>query len=191
MIKTLVIHPNDRSTDFLRPIYEGIENKTVITGGIDKTELRELIKSHDRVIMLGHGVPGGLFAMGQFNFQEFEYLIGVNEVELLREKKDNVYVWCNADVYFNKHDLYGFSTSMFISEVGEAMYCGLPGTKQDVVDESNNYFAELLGKLLPDKPLTEVYKIVKEKYGKLAESNNVAKYNVNGFHFRNKLEITN
>jgi PAS domain S-box-containing protein len=37
--KVLVIHPDDRSTDFLKPIYAGITNATVITGGYSKAEV--------------------------------------------------------------------------------------------------------------------------------------------------------
>ena len=59
-MKTLVIHPEDKSTDFLSPIYAPITNKTVIKGGIYKSELQGLIESHDRIIMLGHGAPYGL-----------------------------------------------------------------------------------------------------------------------------------
>jgi|GEM_PF-6234508 len=38
-IKTLVIHPKDPTTDFLKPIYSNIIDKTVITGGVTKKRL--------------------------------------------------------------------------------------------------------------------------------------------------------
>ena len=44
-MKTLIIHPNDRSTDFLSPIYQSVINATVITGGISKDELHNLDKN--------------------------------------------------------------------------------------------------------------------------------------------------
>ena len=65
MEKTLIIHPDDRSTDFLKPIYASIEKATIITGGKSKNEVVELIEQHDRTIILGHGSPNGLFAMRQ------------------------------------------------------------------------------------------------------------------------------
>ena len=71
MNKILIIHPDDRSTDFLKPIYANVENPTLITGGCTKTQIKELIESHDQVIMLGHGSPGGLFSMGQFDDDTF------------------------------------------------------------------------------------------------------------------------
>ena len=66
VMKTLIIHPQDPSTTFLSPIYANLRNKTVIKSGITKSELRELIVSHDRVLMLGHGSPyGNLLIQGK------------------------------------------------------------------------------------------------------------------------------
>jgi hypothetical protein len=67
---------------------------------------------------------------------------------------------------------------MFISEVSEANYCGLPGTPQDIVDESNDVFAKELG-LVAERSLSEMYECIKNSYGILAEGNPVAKYNHN------------
>ena len=67
-MKTLIIHPKDSTTTFLKHIYAPILDKTIVTVGIDKSELRELIYNHDRVIMLGHGSPWGLMSVGQFNY---------------------------------------------------------------------------------------------------------------------------
>jgi len=38
---TLIIHPQDKSTDFLQPIYANIPNKKVITGGLTYAQLEE------------------------------------------------------------------------------------------------------------------------------------------------------
>ena len=65
---------------------------------------------------------------------------------------------------------------MFISEVSEASFCGLPGTPQSVVDQSNNLFAKWLGEVI-NEPLRKAYKHTKNNYSMLAEGNSVAKYN--------------
>lgn len=49
-MKTLIVHPADPSTSFLEIVYKNIPNKTVITGGIDKFELRDIMHEHDRII---------------------------------------------------------------------------------------------------------------------------------------------
>jgi hypothetical protein len=174
-MKTLIIHPKDRSTDFLKPIYAGIPDQTVITGGTTRKELHELIRSHDRIIMMGHGYPGGLFSVGQFPAPGV--IVGPDEVEHLRGK-ENIFIWCNADQFVKGHKLKGFSTGMFISEVGEANYCGLPGTQQDEVNESNDTFAQFMSEALNEGlGARDLKETIKDRYGVLADINAVAAYN--------------
>lgn len=143
-MKTLVIHPEDKTTNFLKPIYSGITDATVLTGGLSKDEIRELIKEHDRIIMLGHGSPGGLFGVGKFG--GWSYIIDETMVKALSNKPNNIYVWCNADKFLEQHPtLQGFYSGMFISEVGEARMYDIDAS-QDVVNESNNLFADIVGK---------------------------------------------
>jgi len=150
-MKTLVIHPDDRTTDFLKPIYEG-RGWTVITK--HKKELKRQdflseVKAHDRIIMMGHGYPGGLFMS----------YIDSTIVDILREK-DCVCIWCNADQFVNKYGLKGFYTGMFISEVSEANWFKIQ-TDQDAVDHSNNLFTELvvehIDKKNPQPAIKEAY----------------------------------
>ena len=174
-MKTLVIHPEDPSTFFLDIVYENIEDLTLVTGGVTKQEIKDLIKKHDRVMMMGHGSPGGLFSVGQFE-DSHGYIIDSSMVELLKEKDNSVFIWCNADQFVEKYDLKGFYTGMFISEVGEAYYCGLPDTEQPEVDESNYSFVEIMGECINyDSKL--IHQIAKTRYGMLIEHNPVAKYN--------------
>ena len=67
---------------------------------------------------------------------------------------------------------------MFISEVGEAYYCGLPGTRHPEVDESNYFFSNLLGKHI-NKELKIIHRKVKRGYGALSKVNPIAEYNYN------------
>lgn len=182
MKKILVIHPDDRSTDFLRPIYQQLPNVTLITGGVSYMDMRELISKHDQVMMMGHGSPYGLFSMGKFP-NSGGYIIDNMMIDLLSEKNDNIYIWCNADMFVDRYRLNGIYSGMFISEVGESIYCGIPST-QEQVDESNNAFAQALGEqLLMETSLERVYDNTNQAYRILAESNQVAKYNQNRFYY--------
>jgi hypothetical protein len=132
--KHLVLHHSDPSTDFLKQVYAKIPSKTVVHYSVD-VDVRALIRSHERVIMLGHGYPGGLF-----------FMINDSHAALLRQKKDNIYIWCHADQYVKKHGLSGMTTGMFISETSEALCCGI-GVKQcarGAVERSNELFARLV-----------------------------------------------
>jgi hypothetical protein len=174
-MRTLIIHPEDKTTDFLTPIYSNIK-ATVIRGGVTKYEVNEQIKQHDRILMMGHGSPMGLFSVGKFYGSS--YVIDGHTVQHLKDK-ECIFIWCNADRFVEANNLKGLYSGMFISEVGEANYCGLPGTPQFVVEESNDVFAKEFG-LVSDKPLVEAYEYIKDTYGVLAEDNPVAKYN----HYR-------
>jgi len=174
-MKTLIIHPEDDSTYFLDIVYTPIENKTVITKHKTKQELINLINEHDRIMMMGHGSPSGLFSVGKFPTDN-GYIIDSSFVPYLKNKTDNLFIWCNADKFIEKYDLKGFYTGMFISEVGEAYYCGLPDTYQNEVDLSNFGFCNILAKYINNDSFN-IHENVTKEYGRIAIISEVATYN--------------
>jgi len=176
-MKTLVIHPQDPTTDFLKPIYQALPDTTVVTGGVFKDEIIDLILQHDRVIMLGHGTPSGLLAVGRFPGDPPPWnIIDYSMVPYLR-RTENIFIWCHANKFVERHNLRGLYSGMFISEVGEAEYCEVEAT-QNQVDISNYLFSYLLGsQLLIDPDLRGAYQNVGSQYSILAESNKVVEYN--------------
>ena len=180
-MKTLVIHPDDRSTDFLKPIYADIKRKTVIVKDTSRDKLLALIRSHDTIIMLGHGSPNGLFNVSGIG--KGVMVIGDYMVEELRGKQ-LIAIWCNCDKFIERHGLSALYSGMFISEVSEARYCGVQGD-QAMVDESNSTFAVLLGNMLSDTSmdLEKTFDMVLESYEELGEVNTVAKYNSDRFYY--------
>jgi hypothetical protein len=172
-MKTLVIHPDDRSTDFLRGLYLDLPDKTVITSGIDKLKLQEKIDTHARVIMCGHGSPNGLFSVGKF--PESPYIIDDSMVDSLRYKT-NFFIWCHADVFVRRHGLTGFHMGMFLSEMSECLCLGVDCTDTDIT-ESNIDFAKIFFRHIDEPPIV-FYKNVLVEYGQLVARNNpVAEYN--------------
>lgn len=171
--KTLVIHPSDSTTEFLKPIYSGIEGAVVLRGNQTKDEVRQMIEESDRVIMLGHGSPGGLFSVGRFQQCTNGMIIDESMVAALGNKPNNIYVWCNADKFVDRFHLKGFYSGMFISEYSEAFYCNTP-TKPGDVESSNDLFAEIVGKniMLEAKNLRDMAKV-----NYYLPNNQVAKYN--------------
>jgi hypothetical protein len=175
-MSTLIIHPKDKTTDFLKPIYAPIHNKNVITGGINKTKLKKLIEIHDRIIMLGHGTPWGLLSVGQFP-KSGNYIIDYSIVELLSNMKDNIFIWCNADQFVIKNQLKGFYSGMFISELEEGFYYNFWDVEQKTIDDSNNRFAEIVSNYI-NESLDVLYENVIQEYGVLAETNLIAEFNL-------------
>ena len=60
MKDTLIIHPEDESTSFLKQIYSNRKNVLVVSGNVTKLALLNMVLEHDRVIMMGYGSPDGL-----------------------------------------------------------------------------------------------------------------------------------
>jgi hypothetical protein len=179
-MKTLVIHPHDSSTDFLSPIYAGLDDVTLVTDSWSRNQIKEAIQTHDQVMMMGHGSPSGLFAVGQFptNSPFSSYVIGADLVEALSQKDNNIFIWCNADQFVERHGLKGFYSGMFVSETSEAFYCGVKTFDQVSVTESNDTFARLLGECLQaTRAPEEIHSQIKEQYGSLAGTNLIAAYN--------------
>ena len=175
-MKTLVIHAEDPSTDFLCPIYQTIEDRTVLRNGFTKNEIAGQIEIHDRIIMLGHGCPDGLFSVGQFKTDN-SLIIDSSLISLLAQKEENIYIWCHANKFVEKHKLMGFYTGMFVSEFLEVVYCELPLVEDDVIDESNNAFSNIISKYINDSK-SVIYKQVIEEYQLIANQNIIAAYNI-------------
>jgi hypothetical protein len=142
---TLVIHPYDPTTAFLGHIYFD-KDWTIFNHTTSKKHLKEAIKSHDRIIMLGHGTEYGLIGFGRF-------VIDSSWVYLLRNKPV-VCIWCNADLFVKKYGLNGLYTGMIISEHEEALFYCVQNQGSQILD-SNKLFAEAMRAAIdnPD-PLT-------------------------------------
>lgn len=135
-MKTLVIHPKDITTDFLSEIYSD-KNWTIINTNPSKKYLKAQIKTHDRIVMLGHGTPYGLIGFNRL-------IIDSSWVYLLRGK-ECICIWCNADFFVTKYKLKGFYTGMIISEHEEALAYMIQTNTTDLL-YSNLLFAEAIKK---------------------------------------------
>lgn len=135
--RTLVVHQDDRSTDFLKAIYAG-KGYPVISGGMRAAQLEKELENYDTVFCLGHGSPHGLFSLSG------GYIIDDSLGPILAKKVNNLFIWCYASDYARRHRLSGIVSGMFISEVGEAEYMGIHGATQEEVDASNSSFSRVI-----------------------------------------------
>jgi len=172
-MKTLVIHPADESTDFLKEIYRG-KDWTVMTDQLSKKNVIEQIQLHDRIIMMGHGHPGGLF-----------YSPINSELVYLLKEKQCVCIWCNADKFVERYKLNGFYTGMFISEVGEAAYYGIK-VSQGTIDRSNRDFAFEMRLCLDHDDPKDIYEEVKSTYVGMHE---VYQFNNDRLYYRDEKNV--
>lgn len=145
-MKTLVIHPFDPTTGFLEEIYSDTDWTVIDNIHVPKHELVKAFKSHDRIVMLGHGTEQGLFAGGRF-------IISAKWLYLLREK-ECVCVWCNADEFVKRYKLKGFYTGMIISEMIEAEMFEVKSTPKDI-NYSNMLFASAVKEAIRSENMVE------------------------------------
>lgn len=187
-MKTLVIHPNDRSTNFLCLTYQYIADMTLITDGISKNTVKEMLSGYDRVILLGHGSADGLFSMGQFKDSGI-YIIDKSFAPLLNEVKDLICIWCYADSFVGKHlSRCGLYTGMFISEMSEALFYLEEDVDAIYIEESNCVFGETLGKHITEMPITRFENLIRE-YKELDDINPIVAFNSQRLY--NNLSATN
>lgn len=198
-MKNLIIHPDDRSTDFLKRIYSTAEKATVLSTFPKESvdEVPREMQNYDRIMMMGHGTPDGLFAMnadpvdekawkaavesdGPKAMDKFDFwgdlIVSDTTVRVLRHYNNSIFIWCNADRFVKEHRLKGFYSGMFISEVGEAKMCGLGEVPRGLVSESNRTFARIMSRHINEKPM-QMFKSVILEYGNFATQNEVAAYN--------------
>lgn len=154
---TLVIHRNDPSTVMLKQIYEGKGWDVLQDDYIDKTELHELLKSHERLVLLGHGSPYGLMGGN----------IGPDEATYLKGKKLFI-IRCNADQYFTKHDVGqgAFVTGNMPSDSGEAAWVGFHVSEHYML-ENITYWCKLCADVCPralEGDAEGAVKYVRDKY---------------------------
>lgn len=161
---TLVIHPADVTTDCLSVIYAGRKWDIIRDFFTPDEEVREAIRNHDRIIMLGHGTPAGLLCSdGTHRFAG--YIIDHSHASLF-EGKETLSIWCNSDQYFKQHGLKGLHTGMIISEVSEEWYvlgtCPL-GVRQ--MAENMELFCGAFAKHIDESPEECAKKVLEEYVG--------------------------
>lgn len=171
-MRTLVIHPKDTSTDFLAGIYAN-KDWTIIEYNCSDAYIRLQMMTHDRIIIMGHGIPSGLLGHGKL-------FIHSRFVDLLRDpNKKYVFIWCNADMFVDYYNLHAFYSGMFISEVQEAEYFNIEAT-QEQIDFSNELFAKVVNKSIDTDTL---YETVKKEY---VGANPIIEYNNQRLYYNGK-----
>ena len=181
-MKTLVIHTQDKTTDFLKPIYAFLKNVTIVDGKLSKNELKNLVIHHERSIFLGHGTSKGLSSINKYNYNG-EYIVDHSFKNILINNHENIYLWCDSDIFINNNKLCGLYIGMFISDIEESKRFGFNNVTQDEIDESNNFFSKILADNI-FKPSRDIYKNLIEKYSNFSIINRIASFNVERIYYK-------
>ena len=131
----LVIHPEDRSTEFLRVIYEGAEGVTCLRGKESRKALEKTLfhlKPGETILLLGHGSAEGLFRKEETGYVPY---VGRSMAYSLR-RHPIIGIWCHANLFAESLRLHGLFTGMVISEMEEARLYGVETTEEELFREN-------------------------------------------------------
>lgn len=140
----IVVDSKPDCADF-RGIYDGLDGDILINPSAGK--VRAMLRVHQErpLIICGHGSERGLF-----NKDWNGMLVDSRMVDMLRKRSCIIGVWCYAGNFADKYGLHGFFTSMFISNMTEALECGFPNATPEDITRENILFSKRLNKLLKE-----------------------------------------
>ena len=151
-----VIHAHDPTTSFLSLLYEQRGDVLArVTERDGNAMVRRAIREDDTIMMLGHGNEHGLFSVPESRNGRYErMLVDGSHVQFLRGKTC-IGIWCYANMFAQKHGLHGLFSGMIISELQEAIDCGITATKEEI-DEEMVKFTQRLKDCLDQYGLEEI-----------------------------------
>ena len=148
----IIIHQtfNTEDGEMLSKIYEGLSN-IILLKDTSRAVIEETLKSfpNENAMLLGHGSRDGLFGKGG------SYVIDGHNENLL-QGRHVIGIWCYAAEFADKNWLHGFFTSMFISNLQEALMNSFFNNDSSEICEHLEKFCISINKLIKDKtPLRE------------------------------------
>lgn len=145
----IVIHIDNGTPDaaILSSIYKGLDNITLCYNR-SKSNIKRILRitGDEPVMLLGHGTPQGLLNISQNGFA-----VGSEHIEWLRNRQV-IGIFCYASDFADRYGLHGFFTSMFISNMEEAL---MLQKHKDATDELISFqqklFCDRVHTLLADR----------------------------------------
>ena len=146
----IIIHVDSmEDTARLKAAYEGIDGNVILYNPTRKEVELELSVNDDDMMLLGHGSRYGLFSPDWKGY--------VFDWRLARKYCANrkvIGIWCYASEFADTFELHGFFTSMFISNLGEALDLGFPNnTNEDILDEMSLFCNHINKFIKEDTPM--------------------------------------
>lgn len=177
-MKIVVLYSNHGDTDCARltAMWEGLGDVQVFELTKQMTDLEQedlvyeaLATPCDVLLICGHGTSYGLLAPNFSQYMIHEYCAPYN--------RDNVVgVFCHASEFAKTYGLHGFYTSMFISNINEAIDYGVDCTA-DEIESQNQEFCQAIHQLLEDEvPISEWI----DHFYTSDEDSAVAQFNIGG-----------
>lgn len=175
----ITIHiDTQKDTNFLVHAYKGLTDNKVMVNPSRK-EVEDVLRANptERVMLMGHGSPCGLFAS---DWKDGDVIDSKNAY--LLKGREVIGIWCYAESFARQHGLMGFFTNMFISNIGEYKSILRSGnaTEQEVYDGVVT-FSKMVNSLIADgTPLDEWCDILRDSADLDID---FVRYNYNGLKY--------
>lgn len=146
----VIIYVNSMTdTDTFKDIYKDVECDALLINPT-REEVENVLDKNKGIplLLFGHGTEYGLL-----NANLDGYLIDDKNYHYLISRKQLVCIWCNADAFGMRHNLKGFFTSMFYSNMSEAALFAEENPKlitEEFIYNENRKFARQINTLLKD-----------------------------------------
>ena len=156
----IVVYVNSMAdTATFDAIYRNLNEDTIILHNPSRAEVESVLieRPTETLLCFGHGSPRGLFT------HDFKgMLIDAESVPLLTER-EMIGIWCYASNFGITHNLRGFFTYMFISNMQECVFNRCGYYEDDVIFAENRLFAERVNELIRNEtPMEEWVEILYE-----------------------------
>lgn len=160
----LIVHPFDETTNVLERVYSGMPYDVLHRGNLTRQDVENAIEAgnYDRVVLLGHGTPEGLY---NFNTDKYVFDCGSYKNKVAPRGIEAIAVWCHANDFFLKFDEPEtvFSTGMFISEQREAQHYFIDKIEDDVIEAQFRLFSGVLREAVA-LPIKEIRNYIAQNY---------------------------
>ena len=155
----IIVYVNSKEdTSTFSPLYENIEGSTLLYNPTKEEVVKILSERPNESLMcFGHGTESGLLSEDWS-----ETIIDSSMVDLLRDR-DIIGIWCYASEFAKRHNLRGFFTYMFVSNLQECVFCRLGYYDEEIIFEQNEKFARRINKLINNgTPLADWVELLNE-----------------------------
>lgn len=155
----IIVYVNSKEdTSTFSPLYENIEGSTLLYNPTKEEVVKILSeRPNESLLCFGHGTESGLLSEDWS-----ETIIDSSMVDLLRDR-DIIGIWCYASEFARRHNLRGFFTYMFVSNLQECVFCRLGYYDEEIIFEQNEKFARRINELINNgTPLADWVELLNE-----------------------------
>lgn len=161
----LVIHPIDKTTEFLNGLYNELDGVLKLDQGCSNHEIKHQLSctpSCETIMMLGHGSDKGLFSRSDDANKEFDRIIVGHAHAYYLRKHRLIGIWCHASLFAEAEHLHGLFSGMFISEMEEAVEYGIETSPDELSVEMEKFVKRLRYLLDNNVLLHEIPQLIKD-----------------------------